>query len=387
MKTLYVTIKPIYPIVDGGCAAMSSFLNHLFEIYDQVDHLTIETHKHPFSKENYPFKNQDKFSVNSIFINTKTSFIDAFLNLFSKSSYNVIRFYSFDFEQKLISLLQNSYDTIFLESIFLLPYLKTIQKNTSAKIILRAPNVEFKIWQNHTENTKQPLKKWYLNQLTKKLKKFEIEHLKLVDGILTITNNDAAVIREFTPTTPILNLPFSIIPEPNSSLLQNEYFFIGAYNWQPNLEAVDYLLKSLFPFILKQNPTSKLHIAGTYMPDYIYDFQSENILIHGKVESVKDFMKSHGILLAPISSGSGVRIKILEALSFGIPVIGSRIAIQGINSKACFEAETNEEYINIINELNNSNIIDIQNEAISYINKNYNPSILEKNLHEFVKNC
>lgn len=98
-------------------------------------------------------------------------------------------------------------------------------------------------------------------------------------------------------------------------------------------------------------------------------------------------MKKHGILLAPIFSGSGVRIKILEALSFGIPVIGSRIAIQGINSKACFIAESTEDYLSHIQHILNSDIQIIKSEAIEYINKNYNPRLIESKLNEFIENC
>ena len=387
MNALYLTIKPIYPTVDGGCVAMAAFLNHLIAIHNRVDHLTIETYKHPFNILNYPTFEDKPFSVDSVYINTKISPLDAFTNLFSSSSYNVNRFYDKAFENKILEQLEKGYDVIYLESVFLSPYIKTIRKHTSAKMILRAPNVEYKIWENHTSITSNPFKKWYLNSLTKKLKNTEIQSLELVDGILTISQHDAEMLALIGTKTPILNLPFSIESESISTIKKHHFFFVGAFNWQPNLDAVHYLIKTLFPKIITEFPDAKLHIAGSYTPDSLYQFQSDSIRIYGKVPSVKEFMKNHGMLLAPIFSGSGVRIKILEALSFGIPVIGSSIAIQGINSKACFIASEDEDYVNLISELEEKTILDTQKLAIEYINEYYHPTKIEKQLDEFIRNC
>lgn len=385
MSALYLTNKPIYPKVDGGCVAMASFLNQLVNIHKKIDHLTVSTYKHPFEVINYPRNN--KINIYSSYIDTKISFIKAFINLFSSSSYNVNRFYSKNFENKLTELLLNDYKIIYIESIFLLPYLKTIRSNSNAKIILRAPNIEHKIWEKQIDLTQNLFKKFYLKHLTKKLKRFENQHFELIDGVLTISNHDANYIQELNLNTPILNLPFAIKSDINENIKKNNFFFIGAYNWKPNSDAIMFLINELFPEILKRFPDAKLHIAGSYTPIDLYKFKSESIFIYGKVDSVKDFMKNHGILLAPIFSGSGVRIKILEALSMGIPVIGTKIAIQGIYSKACLIAEEIEEYIQQIEYINQNDIGKIQKEAVEYINNNYNPIELEKKLNAFIEEC
>lgn len=385
MNTLYLTNKPIYPMVDGGCVAMASLLNQLVNIHTKVDHLTVSTYKHPFDLTNYPTEITNKININSVYIDTKISFFKAFLNLFSFSSYNIIRFFDKQFEKKLIELLKNDYKVIYVESIFLLPYLKTIRENSISKVILRAPNIEFKIWEKQSQVTHNPFKKIYLKHLTKKLKKFELDQFELVDGILTISNHDANYIKTLNINTSLLNLPFAIKSDKIDTIEKNNFFFIGAYNWKPNLDAVLYLINELFPKILEKNPKAVLHIAGSYTPEFLYKFQTDSIFVYGKVDSVKEFMKNHGILLAPIFSGSGVRIKILEALSLGIPVIGSKIAIQGIYCNACFTAEKIDEYLNRIEFINQSDIKDIQIEAIDYIDTNYHPVELEKKLNEFIE--
>lgn len=195
MSVLYLTNKPVYPLVDGGCVAMSSFLNHLVNIHSKVDHLTISTYKHPFDLKSYNEIFGDRLTVSSVYVNTRISAFKAFENLFSSSSYNVNRFFSVDFENKLIELLEHDYEVIYIESIFLLPYLTTIRTYSKAKVILRAPNIEFKIWEDYALKIKNPIKKIYIKYLTKKLKNFELNQFNRVDGILSISNVDTLLLK------------------------------------------------------------------------------------------------------------------------------------------------------------------------------------------------
>ena len=109
------------------------------------------------------------------------------------------------------------------------------------------------------------------------------------------------------------------------------------------------------------------------MPDSFATFASKHIIMHGKVESSNDFILNHGILVAPIFSGSGVRIKIVEALSKGIPVIASTIAMQGIDQDSALIADTKSEFIKQISELINNVELQkkLQQKAITTIQQKF----------------
>ena len=109
-----------------------------------------------------------------------------------------------------------------------------------------------------------------------------------------------------------------------------DIFFLGAMNWQPNIEAVDALLNEILPKIRERFPTTKLHLAGSYMPSKLANLKQENVIIHGHVEDVPQFMSEHGILIVPLQCGSGIRIKILEAMSVATPVIATSVGFEGI---------------------------------------------------------
>ena len=388
MNILYFTNKPIYPIIDGGCVAMDSFLQNLIALNHSVTHLTLSTYKHPFLLENYPETIQRNVSIISNEIDTRIKLIPSITHLFSSESYNVSRFFDnsiLNTLQKLIS--SSSIEILLIESAFLLCYTNEIRKAFNGKIILRAPNVEYKIWENYTAFETNPIKKWYLKQLSTKLKKFELQATKQIDGLLTISAADAIIFKNEGVLTPIENIPFSInLPSDKSIFKSDHYFFIGAYNWKPNYDAALYLMKELFPKIVQQNPKAILHIAGSYTPTSFYKYQQKAIKIYGKVENVKDFMLNHGTLLTPIQSGSGVRIKILEALSLGIPVIGTNIALQGIASTSCIQANSTKEFIEAIASLQTMNILELQDEARNYIATNYQPKHIQQKISEFIEN-
>ena len=371
MKILYVTNKPIYPIVDGGCFAMDSFLRSLLS-FATVKNISLSTHKHTFDLNLYPKEITTQISPEAFFINTKFRFLPFFKSLLLQKSYNAIRFYNKGFLEKMVHEINDSnYDYLIFESSYLLVYIDELKKIFNGKMILRAPNVEYKIWEDYSHFSTSLIKKGAYSFLANMLKKYEILAVSKVDKVLAITENDKFQFTEDKIKVPIDVIPFGIncnqteIP----SIEPNKIFFLGAYNWKPNLDAANYLIQEIFPELVIKFPNLELHLAGSYTPESFYLHKSKNIIVHGKVASSIDFMKNNGILIAPIFSGSGVRIKILEALSLAIPVIASTIAMQGIPTKSVLIADNKKEFVNQICKLLNQNelINDIQQKAIDTI--------------------
>lgn len=336
MKILHLTNKPIFPLLDGGCVAMHELLKNLLQLGFEVKNLTIETSKHPFDLADYPSSLKEIILPEAVFVDTQIKAKDAFLSLFGSTSYNISRFYNTEFENKIIEHLQTSnFGLIILESAYLLPYLPAIRANYSGKVMLRAHNVEYKIWERLAASEIGIAKKLFLRKLAKDLMKFEINALKKVDGIACISEEDLLHFRSLGIYTPISSIPVSMDFDTDNPLdiQQNKFCFLGSMNWKPNIEAVDLLLNKIFPKILEKIPDAELHLAGSFMSDKLLNLKQKNVFIHGKVTDVKKFLSESGILLVPLKSGSGIRIKILEALALGIPVVSSKIGFEGIPVK------------------------------------------------------
>ncbi len=333
MKVLLLTHKPIFPLVDGGCIAMQEFMQNLLQLNFDIQHLSISTAKHPFDLSKYPLDIQQKIKPENVFVNTKISLVKAIIALIKQDSYNISRFYSSEFEKLLVAKLKNaSFDLLILESVFLLPYLTSIRQHFNGKVIVRTHNVEYQIWERMATFETNILKKKYLQKLAKDLKRYEIDHLKKTDGLICISDLDKRMFQSHGIFLPMVTIPVSIHVEDQFKFNENssDIFFLGAMNWQPNKEAVETLLNDIFPKIRAKFPQTKLHLAGSYMSSKLINLKQENVVIHGRVENVQKFMSEHGILVVPLKSGSGIRIKILEAMAVATPVIATSVGFEGI---------------------------------------------------------
>lgn len=387
MKILYLTNKPIFPVVDGGCKAMHQFLSCLLKSDFDIKHICLSTHKHPFELENYPIELREKLPISDYPIDTKIKIPEAVKQLFKRESFNISRFDSTEIHEKLrFELLNNNYTHVILESLFLSTYVKTIREFPSLKIIVRTHNVEHKIWEQLAKNTSNPIKRWYLNRLAADLKKQELEVLNQVDLLATISNTDGEEFKKLGITTPIVTIPVAM----NSSENEEDYttkslFFLGSMNWQPNIEAVNWLVNAIFPIVKGKIPQATLHLAGSFMPKTFPTNKENGIINHGFVEDSSHFMQSNGILVLPIQSGSGVRMKMLEALSLGIPVITTTVGAQGINDleTVCI-AESTEQFAEKIIELLQSPEKQsvLGNNAFHYMAKNYSISTISNLIRE-----
>jgi glycosyltransferase involved in cell wall biosynthesis len=107
--------------------------------------------------------------------------------------------------------------------------------------------------------------------------------------------------------------------------------FLGSLDWQPNLEAVHQLLDSWWPVLQRIAPHMRLHIAGKNFPDALMQKKIEGVVMHGEVPDAENFLRKHPVVVVPLRSGSGIRIKILNALALGLPVISSAKGVEGLN--------------------------------------------------------
>lgn len=353
MKILQVSLKPPYPKADGGCVAIASMTESLLHAEHEVKLLTMSTHKHPFVPQKVPSEISAPTNMEAVEIDTRIKLIDAFLNLFSSRSYNVQRFYSSAFEQRLIELLTaEDFDIIHLESIFCTPYLDTIGKNSNAKVVIRTHNVEFRIWEQLAAQEKNPIKKWYLSLLALRLKRYEIEALSKADGIVAITNDDARFLQQLETGVPVEVIPIGMDvsqiaekPLPTDGL---HLYHLGAMDWLPNQEAVQWFMDEVWPLIHQQLPQANCHLAGRNMPESFIAQATENLTISGEVNSMETFLSDKNIAVVPLISGSGLRVKIVEAMAYGKVVLTTTLGASGIpysNGQNILIADTPSEFL------------------------------------------
>jgi glycosyltransferase involved in cell wall biosynthesis len=109
--------------------------------------------------------------------------------------------------------------------------------------------------------------------------------------------------------------------------------FVGSFRHDPNRVAVDWFVRDVLPHILKHEPAAKLAIAGSDPPPpHAYADHAANLEMLGYVEDVRDPLARYSVFVCPILSGSGVRVKLLEAFAAGIPVVSTSVGAEGLTS-------------------------------------------------------
>jgi glycosyltransferase involved in cell wall biosynthesis len=381
MRILQLCNKAPFPANDGSSIAISTLAQGLADNGMEVHVLSINTKKHFKPDQNISAALKQKTNYQSVYKNADTSALGAFLNLFSSQSYFVSRFFFKEYEEVLIKKLQtNSFDIVQLEGVFMATYIPIIKKYSNAKIVLRSHNVEHQIWERHLLSEKNFLKKMYLTIQNNRLKGFEINTCNKVDAIVTITDEDKKNISSICPKTPINTCLTGVNLEEYKQVLQsknpNTLFHFASMDWMPNIEAVDWLVTHVWNTIVKQQPEATLILAGKGMPERIKKLNSKHIIIIDDVIDAVAFYNTYDIMLVPLWSGSGLRIKLVEGLAYGKAIITTSIGAEGIDyekNKHLLIADTSEEFASaILSLISNSTLkLNLQKAARNLAEKHF----------------
>ena len=334
MKILIVTTRIPFPLKDGG--AIQGYTNTMGYVQQQhqVTMFALATPKHGINPAELPTEFTQNIALHTTAVNTNVRLLPAFFNLFTKKSYNITRFFSPEANAKLQKLLQTqTFDIIHLESPYIADYLPTIQKHSHAKIILRAHNVEHIIWKRMSEKASNLALKWYFKLCAKRLYIYEKNLLNQVDAVVAITPNDQKMFVEIGCKKPIFvsSGGANIGSPPNFLLPQNHAIcFIASLDWLPNIEGLNWFLEQVLPKIIEKNPNAVVNIAGRNMPQKIAQQASKNIKIWGEIDHAQTYMQQNGILIVPLLSGSGMRIKLVEAMALGKAIVSTSVGAEGV---------------------------------------------------------
>ncbi len=335
---LIITNRVPYPLNDGGNLAMQAMIEGYNMSGWKVYLLSMNTTRHfvPEDVLSGLYKNIYAFDTYNIDNNVKP--LQVIKNyLFSKTAEHVERFYNTGFEQKIIEVLGKfKPDVIQIESIFLSTYLPAITSRSSALKVLRMHNIEYHIWHGVAMKSKNRIRKRYLHNLTRRLKKFEKESWRQYDLLLPITEKDAFHVKRIEKAVELVVAPFSIkVAETTTKEVEEKWvgYHLGAMDWIPNREGIKWFLKDVWPRVHALVPKFEFYFAGRKMPGEFMGLQKDGVYCMGEVENAADFIADKKMLIVPVTSTGGIRVKILEAMAAGKIVITTPEGIRGIEAK------------------------------------------------------
>lgn len=330
-KVLLLCNKVPFPQRDGSTIAMASTIRGLLAADVELTVLALNTVKHRVSKLPETAPSEVYWVIHDV--DTTPTAVGLLLNtLFSKVSYMVSRFNRNDIRSSVQSLLDNqTYDAVLIEGLFMMPYADEFEKR-NIPYFMRAHNVENQIWNRQIQQERSPFKRWILRVQNKRLRKYEEAASKHGNGIVAITNVDASWFRKAAPTQEVLTVPTGINPKsyPNSPSLQPDVFHIGSMDWLPNIDGMRWFVGEVWPELMKINSQTAFHLAGRNSDQFGLHDPQRGIFVEGALDDVSTMYQKHGVFVVPLLAGSGMRIKILEAMAYGKAIVTTTIGAEGI---------------------------------------------------------
>lgn len=396
MNILQVTNKVPFPARDGGAIACMNLTRGFSQLGHQVTVLAMNTLKHHVKPDEIPEELQKIARFELVDVPARITAFDALINLiFSRQPYNAVRFIDKKFSETLVRLLnQNQYDIVQLEGLYVCPYIPIIKQHSNATVAYRAHNIEFEIWERAAVLS-GGFKKVYLKNLAARIKRFEVELLNAYDLLVPITERDGTLLDELGNKKPKhisqTGIETSCLKPDTSSISFPSVFHMGSLEWAPNQEGITWFLENCWPELYQKYPELNFHVAGRNAPQWLINkLNLPGVIFEGEVEDAYTFMNSKAIMLVPLFSGSGMRIKIIEGMALGKSIVSTTIGAEGIdvtNGEHLLVADNPKEFTKAISYLIEDRALceRIGKNAIGFVRKNFDNLAITEKLIAFYK--
>lgn len=396
MRILQLMNKVPWPPKDGGAIACLNMTKGFSMLGHDVTVLSMNTSKHHIRIKDMPANLRSKADFRFVEVPASINWLEATFNLiFSRLPYNAQRFISDDFSQKLAKLLhEKTFDVIQLEGLYLCPYISVIRKYSKALIAYRAHNIEYEIWER-TAILSDGLRSKYLRNLSRRIKRFEESYLNAYDLLVPITDRDGQILDKLGNIKPKhtsqTGIDFASLVPTAKKLEFPSLFHIGALDWAPNQEGLIWFFDQCWAKIREKCPEVKFYLAGRNAPDWFErKIKRAGVEYLGEINDAYDFINSKAIMVVPLFSGSGMRIKIIEGMSLGKPIVTTDIGTEGIpttNGENILIANDADQFVEEVVKLVNDRELanQIGKNAIGFIQEKFDNLSQAEALIEFYK--
>jgi polysaccharide biosynthesis protein PslH len=255
------------------------------------------------------------------------------------------------------SAARERYALLHLDTVSLAPF-RELLPHTPAT--LGHHNIESHMLLRRASNEPNLLKRLYFLQEGKRVKRFEASVAGQFVAHITCSDLDGERLRAIAPGANTVTVPNGVDIEyfnsPRAEGATPSLIFVGSLNWYPNVDAVLYLLREIWPRAKSACPDLRLDIVGSAPPASIVALAQRlpGVTVHGFVHDVRPLMSAATLYICPIRDGGGTKLKILDAFAMQQCVIAHPIACEGIAVEAGRQvqlAESQEEFLAAIARL------------------------------------
>ena len=273
------------------------------------------------------------------------------------------------FSEETVTELRNeiylhSPDLIVLSHIDLTVYLSAIKEKFFGEIILDLDESITSTSPTILKLMKHPGQKVVFKAFCNRVELIEKEVLSVVDQIWVSSELER---KKLLAHYGVLNQKFSIISVMPNCISVEAYtsteihlrnkdtiIFPASFAYEPNLDASRFLISELMPIL----PEKKLKFVGSHLPTWMIESQTENISCEGPVKDIAPFLQAANVLVVPLRGGGGTRLKVIEALAAGLPIVSTGFGVEGLDlipMKDYLHAESAIEFATQIHKITSNN--------------------------------
>lgn len=332
-KLLFITPELPYPAQSGGKLKSLKLLQALSEQYE----ITLAC----------PLKNDDGEHIEGLqnldlCVNYLHEKIDVPRSLgslvrsyFQCVPLNVVRTESKVLRNKIDSII-DQYDVVFLDHYEVFTYLP---ENFSGLTIYHAHNAYFKIWERYSELPGNPVFRVAAYMEARRVKSYETNVANSVDMVFAAPNDAEELQRAGVCSSKLFNT-FHLgddqqlnLPDLNYSETEEKLMYVGFLGWEPNAQGLLWFIDQVWPHLINRHPNLRFDVVGKNADVRLKNKIAgcEGIDLKGYVSDLQEIYRNSRVSVAPLLFGSGMKVKVLDAMARGIPTVTTTVGAEGIS--------------------------------------------------------
>lgn len=336
MRILWVKADKLLPVQNGGNIRTYHVLRHLSAKHE----LTFYSYYGGSPDEAYERELRQQLPGAVAFCTGKRDLagvargLDYLARLNSEPPYAVSRFACFKVQEQLRSWFRQQRFEVavcdFLDAAVNFPGRLTIPS------VLFQHNVESEIWRRHAATAGNAVKKMVYEMEFRKMLRYEQVEVRKFHHVIAVSENDRALMSQWVDKGRITTVPTGVDLgqfRPGSSATEPAALvtFVGAMDWEPNVDGVEYFCSEVWPAIKAEVPEARFRIVGRNPDRRVQKWASDSIEVTGRVPSVIEHLQESAAVIVPLRIGGGTRLKIYEAMATEKAVVSTTVGAEGLD--------------------------------------------------------